>query len=165
MKTLNKLLLILSVLALCILLDQVTKEVAGLTLSPLVSRVYLNGFLSFVYAENTGILLSIGADLSGTTKFLLFTLLPSLLLFLLLVYILFREELSQLTLICFSMIIGGGVSNIIDRLANDGAVVDFIYLDLWGVSTGIFNLADVAISAGSVALIILSLAGRTKAES
>lgn len=162
MTVVNRLLLVISVLAVCILIDQITKEVAGITLSPLVSTAYLNGFIRFIYAENTGILLSIGVSLSDSMKFWLFTLSPSLLLLGLLLYILIREELSRLTLISCSMIIGGGVSNIIDRLTNDGAVVDFMYLDLWGLPTGIFNIADVAISAGSVALIILTLTGRTK---
>lgn len=160
MNGLNRLLLVISVLALCILIDQVTKGVARLYLSPLISTRYLDGMLGFIYAENTGVMLSMGAGLPATAKFWLFTLFPSLLFLSLLVYILIKRELSQLTLISCSMIVGGGMSNIIDRLLNDGAVVDFVYIDIWDRSTGIFNVADVAISVGFVALLILSLAGR-----
>ena len=122
-----------------IILDQATKEIARLTLSPILSTAYLDGMLRFVYAENTGIIFSIGVGLPDSEKHLLFTLLPSVLFLIL--------------LISCSMIIGGGISNILDRLTNHGAVVDFVYILFWGGSTGIFNLADVMISAGCAILL------------
>lgn len=51
-----------------------------------------------------------------------------------------------------SFIIGGGVSNLIDRLLHSGNVTDYISLGIGHVRTGIFNLADVAILSGSFAL-------------
>ena len=58
-----------------------------------------------------------------------------------------------------SFVLGGGVSNFIDRL-DDGSVTDFImihYNELY--FPAIFNLADVAISLGAI-LILLSLIKR-----
>lgn len=49
---------------------------------------------------------------------------------------------------------GGAVGNLIDRL-RVGAVVDFIDLRLWPV----FNLADVAVTAGAGLLILMLLRG------
>ncbi len=54
------------------------------------------------------------------------------------------------------LIFGGGVSNLIDRLTL-GAVVDMIKLPFWPTT---FNLADAAIVAGSVWLVVSSLAQR-----
>lgn len=51
----------------------------------------------------------------------------------------------------FSLIIGGGASNIVDRLIR-GCVVDFIDFKIWPA----FNLADAAISVG-VGVLVLSL--------
>ncbi len=141
------------VVAVCILLDQVTKEIARMTLSPILSTAYLDGMLRFVYAENTGIMFSMGVGLPQNEKTLFFTLIPSLLFLILLAVILFSRNLSQLTRVSCAMIAGGGISNVLDRLTNDGAVVDFVYILFWGGSTGIFNLADVMISAGCTILI------------
>src|SRR3954470_16350813 len=48
------------------------------------------------------------------------------------------------------LLLGGALGNIIDRL-RDGAVTDFIKLPLWPA----FNLADVAIPVGVLALLIV----------
>ena len=40
----------------------------------------------------------------------------------------------------------------IDRLVHDGSVIDFLNLGLGPLRTGIFNIADVAITGGVVLL-------------
>lgn len=81
-----------------------------------------------------------------------------------LIYIYFREiekikdfflktsQLSYSTLLysSLSFIIGGGISNVIDRIIHNGAVIDFIDVHFWPV----FNIADSAICIGGVLLII-----------
>lgn len=57
-----------------------------------------------------------------------------------------------------ALIFSGGVSNLFDRLAYDGSVVDFINIGIGPVRTGIFNVADVAITVG--VLILFSTAFR-----
>jgi signal peptidase II len=47
-----------------------------------------------------------------------------------------------------ALIVGGGFSNLIDRLFHNGAVVDLLHIGIGRVRTGIFNLAEVAIMAG-----------------
>ena len=52
--------------------------------------------------------------------------------------------------------LGGGVANIVDRLsANPHQVTDFIALG----SFPVFNLADVAITAGFITLLVAALSG------
>jgi signal peptidase II len=58
-----------------------------------------------------------------------------------------RTTLSNLTLLGFSFVIGGGIGNIYDRLVY-GTVTDFLHIDFGIFQTGIFNLADVSILTG-----------------
>ena len=56
----------------------------------------------------------------------------------------------------FGLLLGGGVANIVDRLsANPHQVTDFIALG----SFPVFNLADVAITAGFITLLVAALSG------
>jgi signal peptidase II len=49
----------------------------------------------------------------------------------------------------------GGVSNLADRVARGGRVVDFLNVGVGPLRTGIFNVADMAIMLG-VALVLLT---------
>ena len=70
-----------------------------------------------------------------------------------LVYLFFKQK--DFTFYApFALIIGGGISNLVDRIFK-GCVVDFIRIPLWPAT---FNLADVAITIG-VLFIIISLFG------
>jgi signal peptidase II len=60
-----------------------------------------------------------------------------------------------------ALLIGGGVSNLVDRISR-GAVVDFLNLGIGSLRTGIFNVADMAIMSG-IALLIVRRTGRLKA--
>lgn len=57
-----------------------------------------------------------------------------------------------------SLILGGAIGNIIDRLVY-GAVVDFIRWHAYGYSWPVFNIADAAITVGVGLLIVESLIG------
>ena len=59
------------------------------------------------------------------------------------------------------MVIGGGLSNVLDRLTNDGAVIDFIFFVLGEVITDIFNLADLVITIGA-AIMLIAYLGKLK---
>ncbi|MDJ0806076.1 MAG: signal peptidase II [Gammaproteobacteria bacterium] len=154
----HRLRLVAPLLLTCLLIDQITKQLASQTLSPLISKVWLNGVVRLIYAENTGIMQSIGDDLPGEIRLGLFTLLPSLLIIGLLLVVFLRRQPSRIFLIGSSLVIGGGMGNLLDRLFNEGAVIDFVYLVLWGRMTGIFNFADLSITIGTVVLIFLGLA-------
>jgi lipoprotein signal peptidase len=70
-----------------------------------------------------------------------------------------RRAESRLVAIALGAIVGGAVSNVIDRL-RFGAVVDFIHAHIGGWSWYVFNLADAAIVCGVAALVIDSLLPR-----
>ena len=62
-------------------------------------------------------------------------------------------------LVGLSVILAGGLGNLVDRWFHDGSVVDFVSLGVGELRTGIFNLADIAIIAG-----LLLVVARRSAE-
>lgn len=107
--------------------------------------------------ENTGAFLSMGDELSPMAKSLLLNLLPSLTMLGLLAW-LFQGGITGGLALGMCCIIGGGIGNIIDRVAY-GSVTDFLYIHYGFFRTGVFNCADVSITFG--ALIIIALQIRT----
>jgi signal peptidase II len=55
--------------------------------------------------------------------------------------------------IAISLIVGGGISNLIDRLIRDGSVIDFMVIRMGPLESGIFNVADIAIMLGTCMLV------------
>lgn len=66
---------------------------------------------------------------------------------------------TRLGVVCMGMVIGGALGNLIDRVVQPGAglfggrVTDFIDLQWWPI----FNLADMALSLGGLALVAMGL--------
>lgn len=143
----NRVLLVLLIVVANILLDQWTKGWAQTSLMGVPPISYLNDFFRLSYVENTGAFLSLGSDLPSWLHFLLLKALPVLMLGGLLVYTLFSDEMTRWQYVAFSFILGGGISNVVDRILY-GQVVDFMNMGFPGLRTGIFNTADVSIMFG-----------------
>jgi signal peptidase II len=75
-------------------------------------------------------------------------------------YALFVRAGQASLIFALALVLGGGSSNLIDRFVNDGYVVDFINLGAGPIRTGIFNVADVAITAGVLLLLVQGWRGR-----
>ena len=73
-----------------------------------------------------------------------------------LVILFFAIKSSGVERIGFSIILGGSLGNIFDRLP-DGYVTDFLHLKINNFSFFIFNIADASITIGAVLLIYLEL--------
>ncbi|MEK6757266.1 MAG: signal peptidase II, partial [Bacteroidota bacterium] len=71
--------------------------------------------------------------------------------------ILTNGKLNIAGVFSLSLILGGGLSNLIDRVARGGIVVDFMVIVVGSVRTAIFNLADLAIVVGLIALLVSSI--------
>lgn len=56
-------------------------------------------------------------------------------------------------ILSFSLVIGGGVGNLIDRIFNDGNVIDFI--DVRIINFAIFNFADICAVCGGILICVL----------
>lgn len=148
MRKTQKIIFIFLILAVTVGLDQLTKVWAQSTLRDTPVQSYLGGIFLLEYAENPGAFLSLGAAMSEQNRTLAFVTLTSIFLLGALYYIL-RYNVRRLTLIAISLLIGGGIGNIIDRILI-GRVVDFMNLGIGSVRTGIFNIADMAIVAAVV---------------
>lgn len=141
----------------CVGCDQVTKAVAKQYLPRNEVVSFARDTVRLQYAQNRGAFLSIGSTLSAKTRSLLFTFGIGIVVFGILGYLVFAPALRRSTAIALSLIAGGGLSNLIDRVVNGGYVIDFLNLGLGGLRTGIFNMADVALTFGTVFLILRSL--------
>jgi len=147
-----KIFLILFIIGIIIFWDQESKAQAREHLKGQPEQTYLNGSFKLTYAENTGAFLSLGANESQWIKNWSLKILPSVLLCGLLAYIFFSEALSLIQVAAYSLLIGGGGSNIFDRLTS-GRVTDFLNMGIGSLRSGIFNFADVAILFGFILLL------------
>ncbi len=102
---------------------------------------------SLVYAENPGIMLGIGSTLPEDLRFTLFVLFVGMLLVAAIVFALSKPR-ATMTMVALSLVVGGGVSNVIDRFINHGSVIDFLVVRVGSLESGIFNVADIAITLG-----------------
>jgi signal peptidase II len=145
------------VLLSCVGCDQATKAVAKAYLPRNEVMSFARDTLRLQYAENRGAFLSIGATLPEKTREVVFTFGISAIVFGILGYLVFVPVLPYPTTIALSLFAGGGLSNLVDRIAYGGSVIDFLNIGLGSLRTGIFNIADVAIMAGAIYFFACSL--------
>ncbi len=135
--------------------DQLTKNLAKAHLMHKAPVSYLNDTFRLEYAENTGAFLSLGADWSDAMHFWFFTMIPVLLMGGLFCYALLKsKELNTRTICTLALLFAGGTGNLIDRILYDRHVADFMNLGFQEVRTGIFNFADVYITAGVLLMLV-----------
>ncbi len=107
--------------------------------------------------ENKGAMLGFGADLPTMLKIILLQVLPVVVLLVLFFRVLRKSNMNKWLVFAFACVIGGGIGNLIDRIAY-GQVTDFFHIDLGGyIKTGIFNMADVSVTMGVLLILFLSL--------
>ena len=157
MKPQNRTIVISVILFFTIASDQVTKKIAQTYLagSEIISFFY--NIFRLQYIENTGGFLGMGAAVPENIRFWVFSILVALFLAALFAYLIFSKNLSRLQFYALSVILGGGIGNLIDRLLNDGKVVDFMNVGVGSLRTGIFNVADLYITFGAIFLFVLIL--------
>ena len=153
MNLIKKIILIVVAVFCLVGCDLTTKHIAKNELKGQAVQSYLGGNLKLFYIENSGGMLSIGENLSEGLKFVVFQVFVAVMLFVLLYYMIRKKNLDILQAIAFVLFLGGGFGNLIDRLMNNGKVVDFIILEAFGFRTGIFNIADFYVTIGIVFLI------------
>ena len=143
----KRILVVLGIVLLSVILDQWTKELARQFLQGEADQWILGDFFRLTFVENKGAFLSIGAELGEGLRYLLLNIFPTILLVALLIYTIRGKDMGWWQIVALSFIIGGGLSNIYDRLLY-GKVVDFMHMKAFGLQTGIFNIADVSIMIG-----------------
>ena len=136
--------------------DQIAKEYARQNYKGQGTIQVVSDIFIIHYAENDGAFLSLGSDLKEPYKTLVLTIIPTIFLFGFTFFILFfNKHLTMLQIACISTIIGGGISNIFDRILFGGYVTDFMNFGIGSLRTGILNFADMSITFGAILLIFV----------
>jgi signal peptidase II len=65
------------------------------------------------------------------------------------IYLLTAPGLLRTEIVAGSLIVAGGLGNLIDRITRGGRVSDFLNLGIGPVRTGVFNLADLVLMIGA----------------
>jgi signal peptidase II len=113
-------------------------------------RVQITSFFDLVMAWNKGVSYGMFAQHSTTGRIVLIAV--SLVAVAALV-IWMANSLTRLAAISIGLIVGGALGNLMDRVVH-GAVADFFHFHYAGFSWYIFNIADVAIVAGVIGLVL-----------
>jgi signal peptidase II len=147
----SKLIVSSLIVVISVVVDQAVKLLAAQTLRGRPGLSYLGDTLRFEYAENSGAFLSLGANLDQNTRTLFFILGVVVIIGMCLVW-LFRSAHTWMAIIALSAVISGGIGNLIDRVWR-GSVIDFIYVGFGPLHTGVFNVADMAITGGLLVML------------
>lgn len=133
------------VAAILVVVDQLIKHWATVVLQPLGAITVLPGILELRYYLNDGMAFSMLAGkqmlLIGVTSVMLICVLLLLLL----------RKMGMWERISWTLILGGGIGNLIDRFLN-GVVVD--YINVLFVNFAVFNFADICITTGVILLML-----------
>jgi signal peptidase II len=155
----------LAVAAAAAVLDQASKLWLLFVVDlPARGMVRLTPFLDLVLTRNTGISYGLFPQEGPMGQWVLLALKA---IAVVLLWIWLSRTSSRLAALSLGLIIGGAIGNAIDRIAY-GWVVDFV---LFHVTTAnfsfnwyVFNLADVAIVAGVIGLLLETLTGAGAAK-
>ncbi|WP_425378215.1 signal peptidase II [Spiroplasma endosymbiont of Polydrusus pterygomalis] len=132
-----------------LILDSITKQLAFHLLlhSPDAPEVkFLDGFINFKFIVNTGI--AFGVNANNLPVVIIGAVVITLIAFGIFLYV-----NSKPAVVSLIMITTGGFDNLIDRMWNQGGVVDFLAW-IWFPPYSVFNLADTWVTAGVIVLII-----------
>lgn len=138
----------------CVGCDQATKTVAREHLPRNEIMSFAGDIVRLQYVENKGAFLGMGDSLSRKAREIIFTMGAGVIVVVLLGYLFVTSSMVPTTTMALSLMCSGGLGNVIDRVAYDGHVIDFLNLGVGGFRTGIFNIADVAIMAGMLLLVV-----------
>lgn len=154
-----------------IIIDQLSKFLIASNMKIGESIPLIKGFLHITYTTNDGAAFGM---MDGADQRWIFLVISTLATLLFLGYLYLGHADNMLYAVSLSMVISGGIGNMIDRLgwgfyvdpvSGIGEVVDFI--DFCGIWNAIFNVADsfVCVGAGLLILaLVIDLVKEIKAE-
>ena len=128
-----------------VLADILSKYIVTSKMSVGMSVPLWQNVFHLTYVRNTGAAFSM---LSGLRLFLI--VLPIVVIVAIIIYIFVKKPQNRWLLLSFSMIISGGIGNLIDRIRL-GYVIDF--LDFRLINFPVFNIADIWVTLGAAIFI------------
>ncbi len=127
--------------------DQITKYFVSTCFTLGETREFLNGFIDLVYIHNRG-----GAWGIMYGKTLVLVIITAIML-LVCTFVLIKMRENKLLFWAVSLVLSGGIGNMIDRIFRDGNVVDFLHFEFFPTFP-VFNVADCAVVIGAGLLIL-----------
>jgi signal peptidase II len=146
-----------------VLLDRWTKHIVAQRISLYSHIQVIPGFFRLTHTENTGAAFSLFADSPAPWKTALLIAFSGIALVVVSVLLWKNHHAHVATGIGLSLIMGGALGNLWDRLAR-GRVVDFLLFYFKRYQWPVFNLADSAIVAGAGLLVLEILFHRSDAQ-
>jgi signal peptidase II len=135
--------------------DQTTKALVESRIPDRAVVHVVRGFFNLTNTKNSGAVFGIFSDSSVWWKTPLLIVISAALLMVVVILVIRTQHLQWATSIGLSLILGGALSNLSDRM-HAGLVEDFLDFYFRGYHWATFNLADSAIVAGT-GLIILQV--------
>ena len=147
-----------------VLLDRWTKRLVAARIAMYTHIQVIPGFFRITHTENTGAAFSLFADSPSHWKTAM--LISFSVVAMIVVSVLLWKQSRALTMtgIALSLILGGAVGNLWDRVAS-GRVVDFLLFYVKSYQWPVFNLADSAIVIGASLLVLEIIFGQPKTTS
>ena len=137
--------------AVLIIIDQITKRIAVNVLADGLRIPLINGVLEFTFVQNRGA--AFGIMQNALPFFVVITLAALCVITYFLLHIPSQKRYLPLR-ICLGFIAAGAIGNFIDRLRLS-YVRDFIYFSL--IDFPVFNVADIYITCATILLVLLML--------
>jgi signal peptidase II len=144
-----------------VLLDRWTKRLVAARIPMFTHVQIIPGFFRLTHTENTGAAFSLFADSPSHWKTALLIGFSLIAMGIVSVLLWKQRRALTITAIALSLILGGAVGNLWDRVAS-GRVVDFLLFYVKQYQWPVFNLADSAIVIGAGLLVIEILFGHPK---
>ena len=142
-----------TLIALAVIVISQTGSYLVNTYIPIGSSIELGQFLYFTHIRNMG-----GVFGMFQGRGWIFGLFSLLLIIALIVYLIRSRGVQPYEYICFGFVVGGGTSNVLDRLIY-GSVIDFIDIQQIPFWHYVFNTADVMVHVGLWPMLYFSLRG------
>ena len=129
-----------------VLADQLTKFIVVQKIPIYDSVIVIPGFFSLSHVRNTGA--AFGLFSEQRWVFMVFT---TVVLVVAVVLLCSRKVKNHWGIVSLSLVIGGGIGNMIDRICW-GEVIDFFAFNFWGYQFAVFNVADIFVCCGTCLL-------------
>lgn len=144
---------VVALVAAVVVLDRATKIWAVAFLPEGRRLSFLGDVFRLELLRNPGAFLGLGGGLPEGVRAAIFTWGVAALTLGALV-VAFRRGVAARTALGAALVGAGGLGNLWDRIAEGGHVIDFLNLGVGPLRTGIFNVADMAITAGVILLLL-----------
>ncbi len=147
-------------LAAVVLLDQFLKAYIGATMNLHESIPVIDGYLNITYVKNPGAAFGFLANSAPEFRSLFLITVTVIAIVLILYFISKNAAREVLLTFSLSLILGGAVGNLIDRI-RFGEVTDYLDFYISSYHWPAFNVADSAISLGAIVLVVEIFRRRT----